>query len=98
MRQQQRRTSARRKTHARNAVIASVLGVVVVGSVVSYATGVFKNDDNKSDAAAEASPSPSAPSKAPDPGDKAAAGKVKSLSYKKEPDMTTTSTSRRTTR
>ncbi|MCZ4510860.1 peptidylprolyl isomerase [Streptomyces sp. ActVer] len=88
LRQQQRRTSARRKAHARNAVIASVLGVVVVGSVVSYATGVFKNDDKKSDAAAEASPSPSAPSKAPDPCEKAAAGKVKSLSYKKEPAIT----------
>jgi peptidyl-prolyl cis-trans isomerase B (cyclophilin B) len=87
LRQQQRRTSARRKAHARNAVIASVLGVVVVGSVVSYATGVFKQDDNKSDAAAEATPSAS-PSKAPDPCDKAAAGKVKKLSYKKEPAIT----------
>ncbi|WP_221361648.1 peptidylprolyl isomerase [Streptomyces beigongshangae] len=89
LRQQQRRTSARRKARARNAVIASVLGVVVVGSVVSYATGVFKQDDDKSDKsdAAAATPSPSAPSKAPDPCDKAAAGKVKSLSYKKEPAM-----------
>ncbi|MEU6027694.1 peptidylprolyl isomerase [Streptomyces tauricus] len=89
LRQQQRRTSARRKAHARNAVIASVLGVIVVGSVVSYATGVFKkDDDDKSNAAAEASPSASAPSKAPDPCDKAAAGKVKSLTYKKEPAIT----------
>ncbi|WP_328497538.1 peptidylprolyl isomerase [Streptomyces sp. NBC_00414] len=87
LRQQQRRTSARRKAHARNAVIASVLGVIVVGSVVSYATGVFKKDDDKSDAAAEATPSAS-PSKAPDPCDKAAAGKVKKLSYKKEPAIT----------
>jgi peptidyl-prolyl cis-trans isomerase B (cyclophilin B) len=87
LRQQQRRTSARRKAHARNAVIASVLGVVVVGSVVSYATGVFKQDDDKSDVAAEATPSAS-PSKAPDPCDKAAAGKVKKLSYKKEPAVT----------
>ncbi|MFE7036632.1 peptidylprolyl isomerase [Streptomyces sp. NPDC057621] len=88
LRQQQRRTSARRKAHARNAVIASVLGVIVVGSVVSYATGVFKkDDDDKSNAAAEATPSAS-PSKAPDPCDKAAAGKVKSLTYKKEPAIT----------
>ncbi|MFJ2258707.1 peptidylprolyl isomerase [Streptomyces sp. NPDC087844] len=87
LRQQQRRTSARRKAHARNAVIASVLGVIVVGSVVSYATGVFKKDDDKSNAAAEATPSAS-PSKAPDPCDKAAAGKVKSLTYKKEPAIT----------
>ncbi|WP_413756346.1 peptidylprolyl isomerase [Streptomyces sp. MMBL 11-3] len=88
LRQQQRRTSARRKARARNAVIASVLGVVVVGSVVSYATGVFKqDDDDKSNAAAEATPSAS-PSKAPDPCDKAAAGKVKKLSYKKEPALT----------
>jgi peptidyl-prolyl cis-trans isomerase B (cyclophilin B) len=87
LRQQQRRTSARRKAHARNAVIASVLGVIVVGSVVSYATGVFKKDDDKSNAAAEVTPSAS-PSKAPDPCDKAAAGKVKSLTYKKEPAVT----------
>ncbi|MCX4232282.1 peptidylprolyl isomerase [Streptomyces sp. NPDC020707] len=87
LRQQQRRTSARRKAHARNAVIASVLGVIVVGSVVSYATGVFKKDDDKSNAAAEVTPSAS-PSKAPDPCDKAAAGKVKSLTYKKEPAIT----------
>ena len=33
-------------------------------------------------------PSPSPPSKAPDPCEKAAAGKVKSLSYKKEPAIT----------
>ncbi|MEV0226307.1 peptidylprolyl isomerase [Streptomyces sp. NPDC050704] len=89
LRQQQRRTSARRKAHARNAVIASVIGVIVVGSVVSYATGIFKNDeDDKSNAAAEATPSPSAPSKAPDPCEKPAGGKVKSLSYKKEPAVT----------
>ncbi|WP_330303194.1 MULTISPECIES: peptidylprolyl isomerase [unclassified Streptomyces] len=87
LRQQQRRTAARRKTHARNAVVASVLGVIVVGSVVSYATGVFKNDDKKANAGAEVSPSPSA-SKAPDPCKKAAAGKVKSLSWKKEPAIT----------
>ena len=87
LRQQQRRTAARRKTHARNAIIAAVLGVIVVGSVVSYATGVFKND-NKANASAEVTPSASATSKAPDPCEKAAAGKVKSLTWKKEPAIT----------
>lgn len=88
LRQQQRRTAARRKTNARNVVVASVLGVVIVGSVVSYATGVFKNDDKKANAGAEVTPSATPPSKAPDPCEKAAAGKVKSLSYKKEPAVT----------
>ncbi|MET7439875.1 peptidylprolyl isomerase [Streptomyces sp. NPDC004082] len=88
LRQQQRRTAARRKTHARNAVIASVLGVVVVGSVVSYATGVFKDDGKKTNAGAEVTPSPSTPSKAPDPCEKPAAGKVAKLSWKKEPAVT----------
>ncbi|MEU9370221.1 peptidylprolyl isomerase [Streptomyces avermitilis] len=87
LRQQQRRTAARHKTRMRNTVVASVLGVVVVGSVVSYATGVFKDDGKKANAASEVSPSPS-PSKAPDPCEKAAAGKVKSLSWKKEPAVT----------
>ncbi|MGW7042724.1 peptidylprolyl isomerase [Streptomyces avermitilis] len=87
LRQQQRRTAARRKTRMRNTVVASVLGVVVVGSVVSYATGVFKDDGKKANAGAEVSPTPS-PSKAPDPCQKAAAGKVKSLSWKKEPAVT----------
>ncbi|MFD4528709.1 peptidylprolyl isomerase [Streptomyces sp. NPDC058470] len=88
LRQQQRRTAARRKTHARNAIIASVLGVIVIGSVVSYATGVFKNDNKASSAAAEATPSASAPSAAPDPCEKAAAGAVKTETWKKEPAIT----------
>jgi peptidyl-prolyl cis-trans isomerase B (cyclophilin B) len=89
LRQQQRRTAARRKANVRNSVIASVLGVIVVGSVVSYATGVFKNDDSKSktNASAEVTPS-SKPSKGPDPCAKPAEGAVKSLSWKKEPAMT----------
>ena len=87
LRQQQRRTAARRKANVRNSVIASVLGVIVVGSVVSYATGVFKNDDSKSNASAEVTPS-ATPSKAADPCEKAAEGAVKSLSWKKEPAMT----------
>ncbi|GGN16959.1 peptidylprolyl isomerase [Streptomyces fuscichromogenes] len=88
LRQQQRRTSARRKARMRNSVIASVLGVIVIGSVALYTTGVLKNDD-KANASSQTTPSatPSA-SKAPDPCEKAAAGKVKKLSWKKEPAMT----------
>ncbi|MFD9328129.1 peptidylprolyl isomerase [Streptomyces sp. NPDC060065] len=88
LRQQQRRTAARRKTRARNAIIASVLGVIVVGSVVSYATGVFKNDDSKANASADVTPSASPTSAAPDPCEKAAAGEVKTLTWKKEPAIT----------
>jgi peptidyl-prolyl cis-trans isomerase B (cyclophilin B) len=72
----------------RNSVIASVLGVVLVGGAASYATGVFKNDDKKTNAGAEVTPSASATAKAPDPCAKPAAGKVKPLSWKKEPAMT----------
>ncbi|MFJ8363269.1 peptidylprolyl isomerase [Streptomyces sp. NPDC093984] len=88
LRQQQRRTDARRKARMRNSVIASVLGVLLVGSVVSYTAGVFKSDDKKANAGAEVSPSASAPSKAPDPCTKPAPSKAKSLSWKKEPAMT----------
>lgn len=87
LRQQQRRTAARRKTHTRNAVIASVVGVLVAGGALSFATGVFKNDDKKTSAGSEMSPS-ATPSKASDPCEKPAAGKVKSLSWKKEPAVT----------
>ncbi|MEU2225206.1 peptidylprolyl isomerase [Streptomyces sp. NPDC018347] len=91
LRQQQRRTEARRKTRLRNSVIASVLGVVVIGSVALYTTGVLKGDDDKKqNASAQVTPSASgAPtSKAPDPCRKPAAGSVKKLSWKKEPAMT----------
>ncbi|WP_225836769.1 peptidylprolyl isomerase [Streptomyces sp. NK08204] len=89
LRQQQRRTQARRKARMRNSVIASVLGVVVIGSVALYTTGVLKNDDDKkSNASAEATPSAAPTSKAPDPCAKPAAGSVKKLSWKKEPAMT----------
>lgn len=87
LRQQQRRTSARRKARVRNAVIASVLGVILVGSVALYTTDVLKGDDKKENASAEASASAS-PSKAPDPCEKAAEGKVEKLSFKKEPALT----------
>ncbi|MEV5883445.1 peptidylprolyl isomerase [Streptomyces sp. NPDC052020] len=87
LRQQQRRTAARRKARMRNAVIASVLGVVLVGSVGLYTTGVLKDDgDDKTNANAEVTPS--ATSKAPDPCEKPAGGKAKTATWKKEPAMT----------
>jgi peptidyl-prolyl cis-trans isomerase B (cyclophilin B) len=89
LRQQQRRTAARRKARTRNSVIASVLGVVVIGGAALYSTGALKSDkDDKANASADVSPSASAPSKAPDPCQKPAAGSVKKLSWKKEPAMT----------
>ncbi|MER6324176.1 peptidylprolyl isomerase [Streptomyces coelicoflavus] len=89
LRQQQRRTSARRKARMRNAAIASVLGVILIGSVALYTTGVvLGDDDDKTNASAEVTPSASAPSKAPDPCDKPADGKVETQTWKKEPAMT----------
>lgn len=87
LRQQQRRTAARRRTHTRNAVIAAVVGVLVVGVGVSYAAGAFKSDDKKTSAGSAATPS-ATPSKASDPCEKPAAGKVKTMSWKKEPAVT----------
>ncbi|MGK5694055.1 peptidylprolyl isomerase [Streptomyces sp. URMC 128] len=87
LRQQQRRTDARRKARIRNSVIASVLGVVVVLSVSVYLTKPFEEDGKTEKAGAEVSPSAS-PSKAPDPCEKPAAGKVKPETWKKEPAMT----------
>ncbi|MFF3742049.1 peptidylprolyl isomerase [Streptomyces sp. NPDC002566] len=86
LRQQQRRTAARRKARVRNSVIASVLGVIVVGSLTLYTTGALKDDD-KAKASSEASPAPS-PSKAADPCAKPAAGSVKKETWKKEPAVT----------
>ncbi|MFD5797491.1 peptidylprolyl isomerase [Streptomyces diastatochromogenes] len=87
LRQQQRRTSARRKARMRNSVIASVLGVVVIGSVALYTTGVLKNDDTKTNASADVTPSATPSSKAPDPCEKPAAGSIKKETWKKEPAM-----------
>jgi peptidyl-prolyl cis-trans isomerase B (cyclophilin B) len=87
LRQQQRRTSARRKARMRNSVIASVLGVVVIGSVALYTTGVLKDDDKKTNASSQTSPS-AAPSAAKDPCEKPAAGSVKTQTWKKEPAVT----------
>ncbi|MCC9708799.1 peptidylprolyl isomerase [Streptomyces sp. MNU76] len=95
LRQQQRRTSARRKARVRNAAIASVLGVILVGSVALYTTDVLKGDDKKDNVNAEASASPS-PSKAPDPCEKPAEGKVKELTFKKEPALTIDKTAKYT--
>ncbi|MFF8969429.1 peptidylprolyl isomerase [Streptomyces sp. NPDC014995] len=85
LRQQQRRTAARRKARVRNSVIASVLGVVLVGSLALYTTGVLKDDD-KTNASSEATPS-ATPSAVEDPCEKPAAGSVTSQSWKKEPAM-----------
>ncbi|MFG2122126.1 peptidylprolyl isomerase [Streptomyces sp. NPDC048710] len=88
LRQQQRRTSARRKANMRNSVIASVLGVVVIGSVALYTTGVLKNDDDKkTNASADVTPSAAPTSKAPDPCAKPAAGSIEKETWKKEPAM-----------
>ncbi|MDG9728579.1 peptidylprolyl isomerase [Streptomyces sp. DH41] len=90
LRQQQRRTSARRKARMRNAAIASVLGVILIGSVALYTTGVVlgDDDDSKTNASAEVTPSASASSKAPDPCEKPAEGEVKTQTWEKEPAMT----------
>jgi peptidyl-prolyl cis-trans isomerase B (cyclophilin B) len=86
LRQQQRRTAARRKARVRNSVIASVLGVILVGSLALYTSGVMKDDD-KASASAETTPSAAPTSKAPDPCDKPAAGKVETQKWKKEPAL-----------
>ncbi|MFE0732158.1 peptidylprolyl isomerase [Streptomyces antibioticus] len=87
LRQQQRRTAARRKARVRNSVIASVLGVILVGSVALYTSGVIKGDDDKTNASADTTPAAS-PTPVEDPCEKAAPGKVKEVSSKKEPAMT----------
>jgi peptidyl-prolyl cis-trans isomerase B (cyclophilin B) len=86
LRQQQRRTAARRKARMRNAVIASVLGVVLVGSLALYTTGTLRDDEDTVAKSAEASPS-AAPSKAPDPCEKPADGAIEKLQFPEEPPM-----------
>nr|WP_223188370.1 peptidylprolyl isomerase [Streptomyces sp. TRM68416] len=88
MRQQQRRTDARRKARTRNAVIASTVGVVLIGSLGLYTAGAFEGDDGKANAGAEVTPSTTPTSKVPDPCEKPAKGKVETMSWKKEPAMT----------
>ncbi|MGW4562622.1 peptidylprolyl isomerase [Streptomyces sp. NPDC004561] len=87
LRQQQRRTDARHKARVRNSVIASVLGVVVIGGVALYSTGALKHSDKKTDVSAQTTPSATPPKKAPDPCQKPAAGSVQKLSWKTEPAM-----------
>ncbi|MFF7379754.1 peptidylprolyl isomerase [Streptomyces massasporeus] len=87
LRQQQRRTDARRKARIRNSVIASVLGVIVVLSVTVFLTKPFEDDGKKENASADVTPS-ATPSKAPDPCEKPAPGEVKSETWKKEPALT----------
>jgi peptidyl-prolyl cis-trans isomerase B (cyclophilin B) len=86
LRQQQRREGARRRARTRNASIAAALVVLVGGGAGAWAAGGFDGDKGKKDSAQE-KPSTS-PSKAPDPCDKPAKGKVANLSYKKEPALT----------
>jgi peptidyl-prolyl cis-trans isomerase B (cyclophilin B) len=87
LRQQQRRTDARRKARIRNSVIASALGVIVVLSVTVFLTKPFEDNGKTENANADVTPS-ATPSKAPDPCEKPAPGKVKSETWKKEPAMT----------
>ncbi|MFF7450922.1 MULTISPECIES: peptidylprolyl isomerase [unclassified Streptomyces] len=87
LRQQQRRTAARRKARMRNSVIASVLGVILVGSLALYTTDVLKGDDDTSNAAAEAKDS-TTPSAVADPCKKPAEGKPRTATWKKEPALT----------
>ncbi|MFJ5777949.1 peptidylprolyl isomerase [Streptomyces sp. NPDC093094] len=85
LRQQQRRTETRRKAKMRNSVIASVLGVVVVGSLALYTTGTLKGDgDDKSNASKSVDATPTPPK---DPCDKPAEGKVETQTWKKEPAL-----------
>ncbi|CAM5571975.1 Peptidylprolyl isomerase OS=Streptomyces alboniger OX=132473 GN=CP975_05655 PE=4 SV=1 [Streptomyces alboniger] len=84
LRQQQRREAARRRARMRNAVIAGALAVVVAGGAVSYAAGAFDGGGTARDDAAAAQPT----STPKDPCEKAAPGKVKPLSFKKEPALT----------
>ncbi|GAA3023208.1 peptidylprolyl isomerase [Streptomyces glomeratus] len=88
LRQQQRRTQARRKSRVRTSVTASVLGVMVIGGVTLYTTGVLKNGGDHKNTASDTTPGATPSGKAPDPCAKPAAGSVKKLSWKKEPSMT----------
>lgn len=91
-RQQQRRQTARGRAKRRNLVIASVLAVVLAAGATAAATGALSGDDGKKDKAATAPSGSAAPtSKAPDPcadGAKKATGKVKPMTWKKEPALT----------
>lgn len=83
-RQQQRREAARRRARMRNAVIAGALAVVLAGGAVSYVAGAFDGGGAKDDDEAAARPT----NTPKDPCGKPAPGKVKPLSFKKEPALT----------
>jgi len=91
-RQQQRRAGLRRKARTRNAGIAAVVVVVAASLGGAYAAGAFDGSSKKKDDAASAnsaapSASATAPSKAPDPCAKPAAGAPGTKQWKKEPAM-----------
>ncbi|MFE4670151.1 peptidylprolyl isomerase [Streptomyces sp. NPDC056716] len=86
LRQQTRRTDARRKARTRNAVIASVIGVVLIGSLALYTTDAFKSDDS-ANASSETTPSAAPTTPPPDPCEEPAAGEVATKTWEKEPAM-----------
>lgn len=94
-RQQARRVDHQRKARTRNAVIASAVVVVLAAGGISWAAGAFDSDPKKKDAASDqaagdssASPSASgAPTTAPDPCEKPAAGNPGTQQWKKAPAM-----------
>ncbi|WP_069814103.1 peptidylprolyl isomerase [Streptomyces sp. TP-A0874] len=83
LRQQARRIQQRRKARRRNAVVAGALAVLLAAGAAAYAATALGGGDDK----AEAAPSPSAPSKAPDPCDKPGKGKPAEKTWKKEPAL-----------
>jgi peptidyl-prolyl cis-trans isomerase B (cyclophilin B) len=87
LRQQQRRESARRTSRTRTAAIAAGVVVVMAIGASAWATDGFGSRSKDKNAAGSA---PSAPptSKAPDPCNKPAKGKVAKLSFTKEPALT----------
>jgi peptidyl-prolyl cis-trans isomerase B (cyclophilin B) len=87
-RQQQRRGEQRSKARRRTYAVALVVVFVLAASGATWAVnGLLGGNDDKASASASASPSASA-SKAPDPCAKAAAGKVGTKQWKKEPAVT----------
>ncbi|WAL70796.1 peptidylprolyl isomerase [Kitasatospora sp. YST-16] len=62
-RQMQARAEAAAKRKQRNAIVAGILAVVVVGGVATVASGVFDSDKKKDTKTASAAPSPSASGK-----------------------------------
>ncbi len=86
LRQQQRREATRHKARTRTAWIAAALVVLIGSGAGAWAAGGFDSSTSKTDASKQPSAAPT--SKAPDPCDKPAKGKVANLSFKKEPALT----------